>query len=456
MQEYDFLLMYEHKVRELDNLCLLKYELDKRGYRVKILYANDYELVTSRSTVYRTKVLVIGYCYTSSSIKDYASYRIKFDKVINLQWEQVTTNEQEKNSGSFRNLSGLAKEIVHISWGENNQKRLVTKAGVAPQNVKVTGNITMDLLRPEFRGFYISREEICTSYDLPADKKLCLFIAGFKYVEASKEEKAATIARFGEGRRRYLEVAEKEQLTILQWFQQFLEEQDEYVIIYRPHPGDASPRAEALAEKYENFKVISELSVKQWIAVSDMVYAWNSTAILEAFFAGKNPMYLCPYPIPEDQDHPLLMKMNKIKDYETFRMTVSGEQVDIGLTKELVNPFYLVDDDRASYLKIADAFEEVYQDAGYALDKKQRRAYWRLYSGKERAIILFMRTAFLYKIYSWMLEKVPLPILQRRRQWLEKYQAKEYVKWKKMNAIEAEDSKRIEAIGAKIKALLEG
>ena len=52
MQEYDFLLMYDHKVRELDNLCLLKYELDKRGYRTKILYINDYELVKARTTVY--------------------------------------------------------------------------------------------------------------------------------------------------------------------------------------------------------------------------------------------------------------------------------------------------------------------------------------------------------------------------------------------------------------------
>lgn len=456
MQEYDFLLMYEHKVRELDNLCLLKYELDKRGYRTKILYENDYELVTSRTVVYKTKVLVIGYCYTSSSIKDYAGYRIKFDKVINLQWEQVTTNEQEKNSGSFRNLSGLAKEIVHIAWGENNQRRLVMKAGVAPEKVKVAGNITMDLLRPEFRGFYISREELCERYDLPADKKICLFIAGFKYVEASKEEKAATIARFGEGRRRYLEVAEKEQLTILQWFQQLLEERTEYVIVYRPHPGDASPRAEALAKKYENFKVISELSVKQWIAISDLVYSWNSTAILEAFFAGKNPMYLCPYPIPEDQDHPLLMEMNKVTDYETFCKTISGEQVDIGLTKEMVNPFYLVDEERASYLKIVDAFEEVYRDARYALDKKQLRAYWRLYSVKERGVILFMRMTFLYKIYSWMLEKVPLPFLRKRRQWLQKYQAQEYAKWQRMNAIEAEGSKEIEAISAKIKALLEG
>lgn len=456
MQEYDFLLMYEHKVRELDNLCLLKYELDKRGYRTKILYANNFDLIEARTVMYRTKVLVIGYCYTSSSIRDYASYRIKFDKVINLQWEQVTTNEQEKDSGSFRNLSGLAKEIVHISWGEKNQKRLIEKAGVAPRNVKVTGNITMDLLRPEFRGFYFPREEIYRRYDLPEEKKLCLFIAGFKYVEVSAEAKRATIARFGEGRRHYLEVAEKEQLTILQWFRQFLEENKDCVIVYRPHPGDPSPRAEKLAQEYENFRVISELSVKQWIAVSDLVYAWNSTAILEAFFAGKNPIYLCPYPIPEDQDHPLLMEMNKVEDYETFRKTVSGEVLDIGLTKEMVNPFYLVDEKRASYLKIVDAFEEVYRDDIYTLDNRQRRAYRRLYSFKDRMVIIFMRMTFLYRIYRWALVHIPLPFIKKRRMWLESYQDKEFRKWKEMNVIEAETDGEVDAVIHRIQGLVEG
>lgn len=30
IEELDFLFIYEHKVRELENLCLLKYELDRR------------------------------------------------------------------------------------------------------------------------------------------------------------------------------------------------------------------------------------------------------------------------------------------------------------------------------------------------------------------------------------------------------------------------------------------
>lgn len=456
MEKYDFILMYEHKVREFDNLCLLKYELDRRGYRTKILYVNDWELLRARSVVYQTKVLVIGYCYTSSSIKDYASYRIKFDKAVNLQWEQVTTNEQENNSGSFRNLSGLAKEIVHISWGEKNRQRLIEKAGVIPQNVKVTGNITMDLLRPEFKGFYLSRDEICHRYGLPGDKKICLFISGFKYIEATQQEKDETIRRFGEGRRRYLEVAEKEQLTILEWFEQFLKERDDFIIVYRPHPGDASPRAEKLADKYDNFVVISELSVKQWIVVCDLVCTWNSTAVFEAFFAGRNPFFLCPYQIPEDQDHPLFTEMNKITDYAAFYGAMTGEYVELGLTKEMVDPYYLVDEKTPSYVKICDALEDVYKSAQYDWNGRQKRQYWRLYGFKERVAIWFMKCNFLYTIYIWMLENLPLKTLTRRKEWLSNRMRKEELKWRRMNAIELEGDHEIEETIAKIKEVLEG
>lgn len=455
MEEYDFLLMYEHKVREFDNLCLLKYELDRRGYRTKILYRNDWELLQAHRAVYETRVLVIGYCYTSSSIKDYASYRIKFDKVVNLQWEQVTTNEQENDSGSFRNLSGLAKEIVHISWGEKNRRRLTEKAGVSPENVKVTGNITMDSLRPEFKGFYLSRREICDRYGLPEHKKICLFISGFKYIEATQQEKAETIARFGEGRRRYLEVAEKEQLTILQWFERFLEERDDFVIIYRPHPGDASPRAEKMADRYENFAVISELSVKQWIVICDLVCSWNSTAMFEAFFAGRIPFFLCPYPIPEDQDHPLFTLMNKIKDYEAFRRAMTGEEVELGLTKEMIDPYYLVDDENPVYVRISDELEAVYKNPRYSWNRRQKRQYWGLYSPKEKAAIQLMKHNFLYTIYIWLLGNLPFKPLKRRKEWLSERMREEELLWEKTSAIEVVGADEIEAAVAKIKTQLE-
>ena len=121
----------------------------------------------------------------------------------------------------------------------------------------------------------------------------------------------------------------------------------------------------------------------------------------------------------------------------------------------MVNPFYLVDEKRASYLKIADAFEEVYQDDGYALNGKQRREYRRLYSVKDRMIITFMRMTFLYQIYGWVLVHIPQPFIKRRRKWLESYQDREFRKWKKMNAIEAAADSEVDAVIQKIKGLAE-
>lgn len=456
MEKYDFILMYEHKVRELDNLCLLKYELDKRGYRTKILYENDWGLLQTRTVAYQTKVLIIGYCYTSSSIRDYASYRIRFDKVVNLQWEQIITNDQENNNKSFRNLSGLAKEIVHISWGKKNYLRLVEKAGVAPRNVKITGNLTMDFTRPEFREFYLSREQICSRYGLPNGKKLCLFIAGFKYIEAPEEVREANIRRFGEGRRRYLEVADKEQLTILQWFATFLETRQDYVIIYRPHPGDISPRTEKLAERFPNLVVISELSVKQWIAVCDVVCAWNSTAIFEAFFAGRNPFFLCPYPIPEDQSHPLFSRMNKIRDYEAFYCAMTQKAEKIGLTEEMVDPYYHVDRKTPSYIKICDELEKICEDPKYDWTKKQKREYWKLYSPKDRAAIWFMKFHVLHELYLWFLDNLPFSILKERKKWLEGREAEEKKIWREKNSIEYGDTQEIKEKIEKIREILEG
>lgn len=456
MEKYDFLLMYEHKVREFDSLCLLKYELDKRGYKTKILYINDWDLLQSYHTVYTTKVLVIGYCYTSSSIRDYASYRIKFDKVVNLQWEQVIDKEQEDDSKSFRNLTGLAKEIVHISWGEKNYERLVRKAGVAPENIKITGNITMDLLRPEFHGFYLPRRQVCEKYHLDDNKKICLFIAGFKYIEASKRDRENNIKRFGEGRRRYLEIAEKEQLTLLQWFERFLQERGDVQIVYRPHPGTTSPRAEELAKRYDNFVVISELSVKQWIVIGDIICAWDSTAIFEAFFAGVNPYFLCPYPIPEQQSHSLFAKMNKIENYAAFYGIMTGEDVELGLTKEMVNPYYLVDEKTASYLKVCDALEEVYADARYNWTPRQRKQYRALYTFKEKAAIFLAKCRMLHLLYLWMLEHISFGFLQERRAWLEKRSVTEQEKWREMNQIELAEADEAEQMTAKIKKILEG
>lgn len=71
-------------------------------------------------------------------------------------------------------------------------------------------------------------------------------------------------------------------------------------------------------------------------------------------------------------------------------------------------------------------------------------------------IISFMRMTLIYQTYNWVLQKVPLPFLKRRRQWRADYQKREAAKWDEKNAIEAGSEEEEARIIQKIKVLLEG
>lgn len=153
MEELDFLFIYEHKVRELENLCLLKYELDRRGYKVRIIHIEDAQALKAMRPIYHTKVVVTMACYQNSSIEWHTKNFVKFEKLIDMQWENIVFPRDEKNANAFKNYSGVAKEVVRVSWGEMNKRRMLDVAGLNPKKVKLIGHVGMDFLREEMRGY---------------------------------------------------------------------------------------------------------------------------------------------------------------------------------------------------------------------------------------------------------------------------------------------------------------
>lgn len=71
-QKVDFLIRYEHKIRELESVMLLKLELERRGYTVGLVcnyeHRHDYE----------PKVLIVpaGY-YTEHFMYEMCKYSIR-------------------------------------------------------------------------------------------------------------------------------------------------------------------------------------------------------------------------------------------------------------------------------------------------------------------------------------------------------------------------------------------
>ena len=264
--------------------------------------------------------------------------------------------------------------MVRVSWGEANKRRLIEAAHMDPRNVKVVGHVGMDFLRDELKGYYRSKEDLFHEYGLPMDKKVLLFASPFYADNLTEEYIAGMCRKHGEDWREYYDFMMRSEKTILQWMEKLCNERPDILIIYRPHPGHIGVHMSEVAEKCSNFKVISELSVKQWIIASDIVYTGNSSTIVEAFFAGRMCHLLFPYETTDGFELKLVSQGEKVRTYEEFKETIDEKNPVFPISKEAINEIYLVDD-VPSYRKLADMAEEVLKNPEYNLTKEQLASY---------------------------------------------------------------------------------
>lgn len=416
IEELDFLFIYEHKVRELENLCLLKYELDRRGYRTKIIHIENAEALKAMRPIYHTKVVVTMACYQNSSIEWHTKNFVKFDKLIDMQWENIVFPMDEKDTKAYKNYSGVAKEVVRVSWGEMNRKRLLEVAKMDPKKVKLIGHVGMDFLREELRGYYRSKEEVLKDYGIPADKKIFLFVSPYFSDYHTEEYLAEMCGRFGEGWRYYYQDCMlPSKKIILEWMGKICETRKDVVFVYRPHPGEESEQAQEMARSFDNFKVIGDLSVKQWILISDKIYTGNSSTFVEAFFGKKMCYLLFPVPVPADYELAFLKDADKISDFADFEKTTGEDDRPFPVSEKLIDEVYTIDWEKPSYVKFVDMAEEVLKDPYYNLTKQQLKAYYHRMGPAEKLTRALTKITPLYNIYLTMLEND-----RPKWKWLEK------------------------------------
>ena len=405
IEELDFMFIYEHKVRELENLCLLKYELDRRGYKTKIIHIEDAEALKAMRPIYHAKVVVTMACYQNSSIELHTKNFVKFDKLIDMQWENIVFPMDEKDTKAYKNYSGVAKHVVRVSWGEMNKRRMLEVAGMDPKKVKLIGHVGMDFLRDELKGYYLSKEDVLKDYDIPADKKIFLFISPYFSDHHTEEYLTEMCRRFGEGWRYYYQDCMlPSKKIILDWMSKICEEREDVVFVYRPHPGEESKQAAAMTEKHPNFKVIGDKSVKQWILISDKVYTGNSSTFVEAFFGKKMCYLLFPVPVPADYELAFLKDADKITEFEDFRETTYNDNRPFPVSEKLIDEVYTIDWDKPSYMKFVDMAEEVIRDPYYNLTKEQLKSYYHKMGPAEKLTKALTKITPLYNVYLTMLE----------------------------------------------------
>ncbi|MCI6740621.1 MAG: hypothetical protein MR579_07850 [Bacteroidales bacterium] len=353
----DFLILYEHTVREYESDLLLKLELEKRGYTAEIRQLLDPKRL-KYFTWKKPRVLVSSCMYDNEAINSHVYNNIgRCNRIVNLHWEQMLSDTQEE--GDWFNFGGNAKKCVQTCWGSRTAKRLMDH-GMEEKNCPVTGAVMMDFLRPEFRGYFEGKEALCRRFGLDPSHHLHLYISSFGYASMTEEEVKSLSEMAGTDFSGFARTNRVSMEQTLAWFDRYLTDHPEVELVYRRHPSEwNSPQLEELAARRPNFHVIFAGSVKDWIVAADSISIWMSTSIAEVYMAGKSCHILRPVPIEHEYD-PVIYKGGRyLTTYEEFAAGMAEENPEFPIPKEVIEG-YFDPSPRPAYLRMADLLEEVY------------------------------------------------------------------------------------------------
>jgi len=380
MKMYDFLFVYEVKSRELENICLLKLELEKRGYSVAV--RETWRAIHYPYAKVNAKVVISFACYDNSQIQYMSSFAKGVEKILNLQWEQLYTVGDEEDENCLYKIKDFATQVTHVCWGQFNYDRLTNISGIKPINLTLAGQLSFDFFKPNLKGYYLSREELLKRYNIDSNQKVYLFISSFSYVDMPDEElKTGVYAQTANDSLDFKSISSKSQQEMLGWVEETLKKHDDIIFIYRPHPAETGNiNLETLEKKYKNFRIIRDYSVKQWIVVCDKIYTWYSTAIAEIYAAGKSCSILRPYPLSNKMDIRIYINGDFITTKEEFIESYLEDNTKFPLDEKQINYYYNFSNEY-SYKIICDKLEEVLKNDDYKVNfskilMPQRKLDW--------------------------------------------------------------------------------
>lgn len=376
----DFLILYEHVQRELENASLLKCELEKRGYKVKIDYFMSLSVLFSSP-----KVLVLPHLYDDFQVNFLVKNRNrKHLSIVDLQYEQVL--EESEESIRHHTPKEQAKHAYHSAWGDVQVKRYLD-GGIPTSHICKTGNVSMDLNYPVFDPLFRTREEIAKQFCLPCEKKWIMMFANFTLCNRTEEETAAQ-GEFCGIRQLYLDKRHymlQSQDGILKWFELFLEKHPDYILIYRPHPAESvDGSVRRLAEKQKRFYIIRAYSVRQWIRVADTFFTYDSTSLIDVYYSKKYCGILRPVDVPENITAECMMGAEELKQYDEMEEAILHcNSKRFPVPDEMIKSFYGEWDDGKAYIRLADMCETALKEKRfiyyYRNSSLSCREWWKLF-----------------------------------------------------------------------------
>jgi surface carbohydrate biosynthesis protein len=359
MRKIDFVFYYEHWQRELYGILLLKAEMEKRGYTVQL---SEYCIDKKKDFIrmfYQPEVVVFPWIYSNIDIQRSNYFYKKVNKIVNLQSEQIYSPRTMENG--FFLPKQKAKNVYHVCWGKNMYD-LFLKAKVDEKNLLLTGSINLDINNSRFKSVFLGKKEIAQSFNMDPRKKWIIFFSNFKF-PLLKKNQLIEYEKKSNGVLELNKLMNKAKEKTIQYIERFLSVNNDFIIIYRPHPIEPFSKELAnMQKKFSNFRYISDYTIQQWIKVCDKILTWNSTSAVDAFIKGKPVGLLRPEKIPEYYDSYIFHDCEAINTYEKFCFFLFKECEVKSIDRRILESYVLNRRNKMAYLKLADCLETIYDD----------------------------------------------------------------------------------------------
>lgn len=433
-------LVYELNNREYINCVLLERELTRRGHSVKI-YNKEESVVLLRGA----DVTVIPNSYRTDDVNKYRYiFNIGSKLVIVYSCEQVTCH-MLPNFFDYSDLN-KAKELPHLCWGEDYYQ-FISSLGYDMKYSQITGAIQLDMCRKEFSSFYSTKKELSIKHHLPFGKKWILFIGDFIYVSEIMVKHISDSDTADITKVQAEHLFEKSTLhELIKWFEQFISTHEDYIIIYRKHPVEVLIKdiLELKTKLSDQFFLISEGNIKEWIFNSDRICCWYSTSVVECIVAKKKMALLRPFEFTDDiihKDYSFYKDYPKLRTYKEFESAIEYGLDDYkDSTLQEVRKLYDIKD-KASVFRVADAIEQIHSSWNPDNSESSYQFFLKRwgYLFRENKIIKIL----IKKTYQTMCSKVDMNIFFRKKrnyacdEWIQSFQNKRNHKMmsKKIDAI---------------------
>lgn len=198
----------------------------------------------------------------------------------------------------------------------------------------------MDLFRPEFSSFFLSRKQLSTEFNLDESKEWVLFISSFSYANRSKEE-IRHLSKLNPNASSFAEISNKSYNIILSWFENAIQKHPNKEFIYRKHPSEINNNhLFILEQKYDNFHCIDSYSMRQWTIIVDTIYNWFSTSLADVYFANKSCFILRPIEIPSRMDVSIMSDGIFINNKKQFLKSLNKKKYPFPVSSKKIEHFY--------------------------------------------------------------------------------------------------------------------